>query len=257
MAGGASKTGGGTWLTFSDERIKKDVTAYSDGLKTLLKINPVQFSYAAFDASVDTTKRYVGVIAQEMEKVAPYMVDTVSAHGFDDLRRYDASALTYMLVNAVREVNDKVDRLRLAQTGDTVTGMTTKDSGSSPSDSSVTVPVSMQGATVVTHAVSTVAEFTSSANDLDLAHNRTSVFRLSSTTDIDLTGILPAPDGRQVTLINVGASDIILRCDSENSSPTSRLKLSGRRDARLSADASITLLYDATSGRWRELHRNF
>lgn len=42
--GNASKTGRASWLTFSDNRLKQNTSAYIDGLAAVLKINPVGFS---------------------------------------------------------------------------------------------------------------------------------------------------------------------------------------------------------------------
>jgi hypothetical protein len=43
--GNANKTGGGTWGTFSDRRIKSDIVDYTSGLDAILKIRPVSFKY--------------------------------------------------------------------------------------------------------------------------------------------------------------------------------------------------------------------
>jgi hypothetical protein len=43
--GDAAKVGGGTWATFSDKRLKKDVKSFDDGLDEILRINPVWFKY--------------------------------------------------------------------------------------------------------------------------------------------------------------------------------------------------------------------
>jgi len=50
-------------------------------------------------------KRFVGFIAQDVEKIAPYMVETFNdasgPSGLSDKRVFDESALTKILVNAV------------------------------------------------------------------------------------------------------------------------------------------------------------
>ena len=41
--GNANKTGGGTWGTFSDRRIKKEIEDYTTGLDAILKIRPISY----------------------------------------------------------------------------------------------------------------------------------------------------------------------------------------------------------------------
>ena len=63
----------------------------------------------------DTEVEYVGVIAQELQKVAPYMVGTFDLNGAEYLD-VDNSAMTYMLINAVQEqqemLNDQQDQIK-------------------------------------------------------------------------------------------------------------------------------------------------
>ncbi|MBK6777379.1 MAG: tail fiber domain-containing protein [Flavobacteriales bacterium] len=101
--GSANKTGGGSWAVFSDQRLKRDVRPYGDGLGAVLAIEPVHFRYNSL-AKTDTTIEYVGVIAQQLREVAPYMIDTLVIDGTEYLE-VDNSAMTYMLVNAVKELN--------------------------------------------------------------------------------------------------------------------------------------------------------
>ena len=129
--GTANKPGGGSWTVFSDARLKDNVIEYKEGLEQLLKINPVKYHYN-IESGYDTKPEYIGVIAQEIQKVAPYMVseffksindvkplqeDKNSSTGFaspntKDKKTYlqvDNSAMTYMLVNAVKELKTQVD----------------------------------------------------------------------------------------------------------------------------------------------------
>jgi len=104
--GDAAKPGTSTWIIASDQRLKKDISAFTDGLAVLQKIKPVWFRYNG-EAGLPQNTRYVGVIAQEMQQIAPYTIgqfvyqDTTGkkTHYLD----YDANALTYILVNSVKE----------------------------------------------------------------------------------------------------------------------------------------------------------
>lgn len=122
--GAAIKPGGGSWVAPSDARLKKDVVPYTDGLDKVLKVQPVWFSYNEkmdFTSFMpDDKNRYVGVIAQDMQKVAPYMVTTSDVQ-YDDngniidqtqYLQYDATALNYMLVNAMKEQQAQIEALK-------------------------------------------------------------------------------------------------------------------------------------------------
>ena len=111
--GNAFKNGGGSWSGFSDRRLKKDIQTYSDGLSLIDQVKPVTFKYNGLGGTADDGKEYVGIIAQELEKIAPYMISVrkkkLSSEDSEetDLRAVDPSAFTYMLVNAVHELSDK------------------------------------------------------------------------------------------------------------------------------------------------------
>jgi hypothetical protein len=110
--GSANKPGGGSWAVFSDARLKQQIKQYTDGLDALMRINPVSFHYNAA-SGFDTRPEYVGVIAQELMQVAPYMVNT-AAKGEEKKEYYqvDNSAMTYMLINAVKEQQAMIDELK-------------------------------------------------------------------------------------------------------------------------------------------------
>jgi trimeric autotransporter adhesin len=111
----AAKPGSGTWTVASDKRLKQHVQAFTDGLDALLQVKPVKYRYNG-KAQMPTEKEYVGVIAQEMQEVAPYMVgeflyqDTTGKE--EKYLNYDASALTYILVNAVKEQQQTIQAIR-------------------------------------------------------------------------------------------------------------------------------------------------
>ncbi len=106
--GTADKPGGGSWAVFSDIRLKKDISPYQEGLQTLLKINPIKFHYNE-KSGCDTKPAYVGVIAQELKEIAPYMVGSFQKDNTEYLN-VDNSAMTYLLINAVKELNAKLEK---------------------------------------------------------------------------------------------------------------------------------------------------
>ena len=107
----AFKPGGGSWSALSDQRVKKDIATFNPGLDALEKIRPVSFRYNGLAETKVTDSKYVGVLAQELEPVLPFMVTT---HGrklrpddkaLTELKEVDPSAFTYVLINAVKELS--------------------------------------------------------------------------------------------------------------------------------------------------------
>lgn len=107
--GVAAKPGGGMWAVSSDARLKSRVKPYTDGIDALLRIRPVTFRYNAVSGH-DTVPEHVGVIAQELEEVAPYMVGRFMRDGTEYMS-VDNSALVFMLVNAVQAQQATIETL--------------------------------------------------------------------------------------------------------------------------------------------------
>lgn len=128
--GTANKTGGGAWAVFSDARLKENITDYSEGLSLITKIRPVNYTYntkmrdlVGPNPTVDG-RVFQGVIAQDLQKIAPDMVHSVSfdkpANPNDadytdekveteEYLEVDPSKFTYALINAVKEQQEMID----------------------------------------------------------------------------------------------------------------------------------------------------
>lgn len=107
--------GSPNWTVPSDERVKKDIRPFRDGLSKLLQINPVKFKYNGLAQTPDNHEQ-VGILGQEMAQVLPYTVSTASAQLQPDdqpidLLTFDPNALVYVLINAVKELAGKVQAL--------------------------------------------------------------------------------------------------------------------------------------------------
>jgi hypothetical protein len=113
----ATKASGTTWANPSDARIKQDILPYTSGLDDVTRLRPVSFRYRPETNYPEEllNQRQVGFIAQEVEDVMPDMV--TSAPGqvgdikLDDLRTLDTNNLIFALVNAVRELTERVKQL--------------------------------------------------------------------------------------------------------------------------------------------------
>lgn len=131
IGGAAIKPGGGTWSAPSDKRLKNNVNDFKDGLAEIMQIRPVTFHYNGKAGLKNMTREHVGIIAQDVQKVAPYMVENFTHEEVQyvvdegnkgatpDAIRYkkagtikeeylsvDPNAFTYMLINAVQEQQD-------------------------------------------------------------------------------------------------------------------------------------------------------
>ncbi len=115
--GTAAKPGGGSWSTLSDGRLKSNVRPFEDGLNIINKINPVWFSYNG-ELGIKSNQQFVGTIAQDLAKTAPYMVEESRFTEYDSASRAtieknyltaDYSALNFVLVNAIKEQQKMID----------------------------------------------------------------------------------------------------------------------------------------------------
>jgi hypothetical protein len=108
MYGDAYKNSGGTsWFTFSDQRLKQDVRRYETGLKEILQLRPVRFRYQD-DAKrgLTSTHEEIGFIAQEVREVIP---DAVS-EGDDGYLMLKADPIHWAAINAIQELNKKLEQ---------------------------------------------------------------------------------------------------------------------------------------------------
>jgi hypothetical protein len=107
----AAKPGTNTWTIASDARLKTGITPYTSGLELLTQVQPVRFRYTG-EAEMPTTKEYIGVIAQDIQRIAPYMVGTWTymdrSGKKTDYLSYDGNAMAYILINSVKELNEKL-----------------------------------------------------------------------------------------------------------------------------------------------------
>jgi hypothetical protein len=127
VAGQGYKPGGGDWASISDRRLKRDITPYKDGLEQIMSLNPVEYKYNDI-TDYDTTISYVGLVAQDLLDVAPYMVsldrwnftEVENKNGeivetiWDGTEYYsiNTSALDYMQINAIKEQQAVIQSLR-------------------------------------------------------------------------------------------------------------------------------------------------
>ena len=106
---GLANNSDGAWGVFSDARIKTVTGKFTDGLNVIRQINPVTYNYNA-NAPLKATGLQIGIVAQELEKIAPYMVSSINYKGFTDLREVSNQAYVFLLINAVKEQQLQIEK---------------------------------------------------------------------------------------------------------------------------------------------------
>jgi hypothetical protein len=87
----------------SDIRKKDNITTYSRGLDEIIQLRPVSFNWKDYNS----TEVQYGFIAQEVEEVIPELVNEDS-NGYKNIK----NAYIPILVNAIKELNNKVNELK-------------------------------------------------------------------------------------------------------------------------------------------------
>ncbi len=107
--GDASKLGGSSWLTFSDQRLKTQISPFQRGLNDLMKIQPVFYQYKKDNPlGIVSEETYTGFIAQEIEKIIPEAIVRSKNHHFLSLNH---DPILWTTLNAVKELNQiKADK---------------------------------------------------------------------------------------------------------------------------------------------------
>jgi len=90
-----------SFITLSDKRYKKDIQVIQNCLDKVKKIRGVNFKW------IKDNRDDFGVIAQEVEEVAPYAVKEDK----EGIKRVDYSKLTVILIEAIKEQSIKIDEL--------------------------------------------------------------------------------------------------------------------------------------------------
>ena len=108
---GITYTATGTVSSWSDTRLKKNVQPFTKGLDIINQINPVSFYYNR-QSPFQTEKMQIGIVAQDLEKIAPYMVDKNVTKDFEDLRSVNNQAYIFLLINAVKEQQQQIKDLK-------------------------------------------------------------------------------------------------------------------------------------------------
>ena len=107
--GTASKTGGGTWAVFSDERLKNIKGRFNIGLKAVMQLQPMRFEYKPDNAlSLKSTGEHVGFSAQQVEQIIPEAV-TKTNQGY---LMVNSDPIIWTMLNAIKEQQKEIEQLK-------------------------------------------------------------------------------------------------------------------------------------------------
>jgi hypothetical protein len=107
--GPAAKPGGGSWLDFSDIRLKEINSSYEQGLSEVCQLNPIRYNYKeGNELQLPTDNEYVGVTAQEVRSVIP---EAVEENGKGYLM-VNNDPIIWAMVNAIKELKAENESLK-------------------------------------------------------------------------------------------------------------------------------------------------
>ncbi|HZE69266.1 MAG TPA: tail fiber domain-containing protein [Pyrinomonadaceae bacterium] len=107
--GNASKSGGGSWLTFSDERLKNITGHFSSGLKAVMQLQPLRYEYRRDNAlNLASDGEHVGFSAQAVQKVIPEAV-TRNEEGY---LLVNNDPIMWSMLNAIKEQQEEIQQQR-------------------------------------------------------------------------------------------------------------------------------------------------
>lgn len=105
-----------TWETTSDQRIKKNIVPFNQGLEVLNQIQVKNFEYRTKEeiteldplVAVERSGVQIGIIAQELRQVLPQCV-TENSTG---VLSVNTDSLVWYLINAVKQLSAEVEQLK-------------------------------------------------------------------------------------------------------------------------------------------------
>lgn len=96
----------------SDRILKNNIKQFSHGLDILEKINPVTFRFKYGFEYKQQNDFHVGVVAQDVQQVAPFMVNTSLGDEGEETLAVRSMDFIYLLINAVKEQQAQIQALQ-------------------------------------------------------------------------------------------------------------------------------------------------
>jgi len=107
--GDADKIGGGSWLSFSDERLKNIKGSFSSGLNAVMRLQPIRYQYKPDNAlGLKSEGDHIGFGAQSLQKVIPEAV-TRNSQGY---LMVNNDPILWTMLNAIKEQQKEIEQLK-------------------------------------------------------------------------------------------------------------------------------------------------
>ena len=107
--GTASKTGGGSWAVFSDERLKNIKGDFNSGLKALMQLQPLRYEYKRNNAlGLNSSGEHIGFGASALQKVIPEAVTSTS----EGYLQVNNDPIIWTMLNAIKEQQKEIEELK-------------------------------------------------------------------------------------------------------------------------------------------------
>lgn len=107
--GDASKTGGGSWQTFSDKRLKNIAGPFRSGLNAVMRLQPLRYQYKPDNAvGITDNVEHIGLAAQDVQKVIPEAV-TANSNGY---LMVNNDPIIWTMLNAIKEQQQEIQELK-------------------------------------------------------------------------------------------------------------------------------------------------
>ena len=107
--GDADKIGGGSWLNFSDERLKTIKGRFNSGLKAVMQLQPIRYEYTRDNVlGLRSDGEHIGFGAQSVQKIIPEAV-TKNSEGY---LLVNNDPILWTMLNAIKEQQKEIAELK-------------------------------------------------------------------------------------------------------------------------------------------------
>lgn len=107
--GDASKSGGGSWQTFSDARLKNIAGPFKRGLNAVMRLQPVRYEYRPNNpVGIASDGEHIGLAAQNVQQVIPEAVNA-NANGY---LMVNNDPIIWTMLNAIKEQQQEIQELK-------------------------------------------------------------------------------------------------------------------------------------------------
>ena len=116
----AAKPSTNTWTIASDSRIKTNIQPYTKGLAEIVQVAPITYDYNG-KGGMTAGPGGISIIAQDLQPIFPECVGSYKGKLEEtdeeeiDILNYNGHAITFALINAIKELDAKVKALEALQ----------------------------------------------------------------------------------------------------------------------------------------------